>query len=82
MAVLSPIALTVIYSTSIFLTNEKMTFCSQSHQSILDVNYPDFSGAHMKFPVTSVALAAEGGVLLHKHCIAAVGCMYACWRNA
>lgn len=36
----------------------------------------------MKFPITSVALTDEEGVLLYKHCITAVGCMYVCWTNA
>lgn len=48
---------------------------------MLNVNYPDFSDAHMKFPVMAVHLTDEGRVLLYKHCIAAVGCVYACWRN-
>lgn len=48
---------------------------------MLNVNYPDFSDAHMKSPVMSVSLTDEGGVLLYKHCITAVGRVYACWRN-
>lgn len=48
---------------------------------MLPVNYPDFSDAHMKFPVMLVPLTDEGRALLYKHCITAVGRVYACWRN-